>query len=526
MRQPLPIVATNVYLRTAAGWRMIVHHASPAPAQPQRRPPRDAPPKICTSNVLLAVVAARRPPADDRTPRCARRRACALAARALGDARRRLHRRRLRRRPAAARRLRAVPRPRGLLGQPLRARDRRATRCARGWRIAIAALPRLLGRAQPQAARLPLGRQRGDRLDRCGACGAPLYAVGVSLGGNALLKWLGERGDEARALVRRAAAVSAPLDLGAAGDALDRGLNRLLYTRHVPVDAEAEGARQAGGVSGPVSTRRRCARRAPSASSTTSSPRRCTAFATSTTTGARASSGPWLERIRVPTLVLNARNDPFLPEQRLLRAARKAAPCVVLEFPRTGGHVGFLAAPFPGRRLAPALDFLDVPPTRERSQPKSSAPTTSAASSAARLTRRSRARHRPRARLGRARAQRADLRGVPRRPALRARAGRRADRGPDAAGADVIDIGMAPTPVAYFAAHHLALRQLRRGERQPQPARVQRPQDGGRRRHALRRRDPGPAASESRTGSFSVGHGQAQRSATCSTPTSSASPAT
>ena len=43
-QQPLPIVATNVYLRTAAGWRMIVHHASPAPAQPQPAP-RDAPPK-------------------------------------------------------------------------------------------------------------------------------------------------------------------------------------------------------------------------------------------------------------------------------------------------------------------------------------------------------------------------------------------------------------------------------------------------------------------------------------------------
>jgi len=42
--QPLPVVATNVYLRTAAGWRMIVHHASPAPAQPQPAP-RDAPPK-------------------------------------------------------------------------------------------------------------------------------------------------------------------------------------------------------------------------------------------------------------------------------------------------------------------------------------------------------------------------------------------------------------------------------------------------------------------------------------------------
>ena len=43
---PVPVVATNVYLRTAAGWRMIVHHASPAPAQKQAAPPREGPPKI------------------------------------------------------------------------------------------------------------------------------------------------------------------------------------------------------------------------------------------------------------------------------------------------------------------------------------------------------------------------------------------------------------------------------------------------------------------------------------------------
>ena len=53
-----------------------------------------------------------------------------------------------------------------------------------------------------------------------------------------------------------------------------------------------------------------------------------------------SSSGPWLERIEVPTLVLNARNDPFLPEEALLAASRKAAPSVLLEFPRNGGHFG------------------------------------------------------------------------------------------------------------------------------------------------------------------------------------------
>ena len=63
-----------------------------------------------------------------------------------------------------------------------------------------------------------------------------------------------------------------------------------------------------------------------------------------------SSSGPWLERIAVPTLVLNARNDPFLPESALVAASRKSAPNVLLEFPRTGGHVGFR-----GRWLAQRL---------------------------------------------------------------------------------------------------------------------------------------------------------------------------
>ena len=43
--EPAPVWATNVYLRTGAGWRMIAHHASPAPGQPQK-PPREGPPKI------------------------------------------------------------------------------------------------------------------------------------------------------------------------------------------------------------------------------------------------------------------------------------------------------------------------------------------------------------------------------------------------------------------------------------------------------------------------------------------------
>ena len=58
------------------------------------------------------------------------------------------------------------------------------------------------------------------------------------------------------------------------------------------------------------------------------------------------------------------------------------------------------------------------------------------------------------------------------------------------AGRDVIDIGMAPTPMVYFAAYHLRTGCCVVGHRQPQPAGLQRLQDGGRRRDAVRRRDP------------------------------------
>ncbi|HWA39786.1 MAG TPA: alpha/beta fold hydrolase [Burkholderiales bacterium] len=178
--------------------------------------------------------------------------------------------------------------------------------------------------------------------------GKELYAAGVSLGGNALLKWLGEQGAAARAVVRRAAAVSAPIDLPAAGTALDRGLNRFLYTRmflstlkpKTLAKLEAfpdlcDGARVRGA---------RTFREFDDAVTA-----RLHGFRDVDHYWTSAASGPYLEGIRVPTLLLNARNDPFLPAHALLAAARKAAPEVLLEFPATGGHVGFLTAPFPGR---------------------------------------------------------------------------------------------------------------------------------------------------------------------------------
>jgi predicted alpha/beta-fold hydrolase len=59
----------------------------------------------------------------------------------------------------------------------------------------------------------------------------------------------------------------------------------------------------------------------------------------------RASARHVLDDITVPTLVLNAQNDPFLPPHHL---PQKAAPLVKLEYPAEGGHVGFAVGAAPG----------------------------------------------------------------------------------------------------------------------------------------------------------------------------------
>jgi predicted alpha/beta-fold hydrolase len=174
---------------------------------------------------------------------------------------------------------------------------------------------------------------------------APLYAAGVSLGGNAFAKWLGERGAAACRVVDRAAAVSAPLDLMAAGEALGHGISRL-YARHflgtLKVMALAKLQRF------PDLYDARLVRRARSLrefDNLVTAPLH--GFRDTDDYWTRASAKPHLMGIRVPTLVLNARDDPFLPAEAL-PARTEVSNAVRLEFPDRGGHVGFVSAPFPG----------------------------------------------------------------------------------------------------------------------------------------------------------------------------------
>jgi len=174
---------------------------------------------------------------------------------------------------------------------------------------------------------------------------APLLAAGVTLGGNGLLKWLGKEGDAACDIVRAAAAVSAPVDLTAAGNALGRGFN-LLYTRHFLGSLKRKTAekleRFPGCVDGAAAARANTLREFDDA---VTAPLH--GFRDASDYWLRSSAKPLLKQIRVPTLVINAHDDPFLPGDDL-PAQDQVSERVQLEFPASGGHVGFVSGPFPG----------------------------------------------------------------------------------------------------------------------------------------------------------------------------------
>ncbi len=221
---------------------------------------------------------------------------------------------------------------------------------ARGWHGVVAHFRGCSG----EDNRLPRAYFAGDSADietmlrhvKSRHPDTPLYAVGVSLGGNALLKWLGEQGGAAASLVDRAAAVSAPLDLAAAGNALDRGFNRAIYTARFLSTLKAKALAKAERFPGLLDAE------AIEAASTfrefdTLVTARLHGFRDADDYWVKVSSKPWLKSIAVPTLVINAKNDPFLPAEALPGQADVSA-AVALEQPDTGGHVAFPSGPFPG----------------------------------------------------------------------------------------------------------------------------------------------------------------------------------
>lgn len=215
---------------------------------------------------------------------------------------------------------------------------------AKGWRGVVIHFRGCSG----EANRLPRVYYAGDTPEinlllsyvRAHAPQTPIYAVGVSLGGNALLKWLGESGDAAKQIITMAAAVSAPMDLSASATALDSGLNRILYTpRFVDTmrpKALAMNARFPGLLDVDKIKAAKTIHDIDNA-------------VTAVLYGAidaehyyqKNAAKPWLKQITLPTLILNAKNDPFIPAESL-PTELEVSQTVTLEYPESGGHVGFV----------------------------------------------------------------------------------------------------------------------------------------------------------------------------------------
>ena len=179
---------------------------------------------------------------------------------------------------------------------------------------------------------------------------APLRVVGISLGGNALLRWAQEAGATAAATAAAVAAVCSPIDLAASGAAIDRGFNWLVYSRMFLASMKPKALAKWQQHPGLFDRDKLAAARTLyEFDNVFTAPLH--GFRDTPDYWARASAKPHLARIRIPALVLNARNDPFVPAASLPGPAT-AGPRVVLWQPAQGGHVGFPAGRYPGHVLA------------------------------------------------------------------------------------------------------------------------------------------------------------------------------
>jgi predicted alpha/beta-fold hydrolase len=174
--------------------------------------------------------------------------------------------------------------------------------------------------------------------------GVPLAVIGFSLGGNVLLKWLGEQGSDAP--LSTAIAISVPFDLDSAARQLQRGLSRI-YRNHLLARLRQSVVAKSESHPPPVPLHRlRTLRSFHDFDNAITAPLH--GFRDVDDYYQRSSSKSFLKHIRVPTLILQSRDDPFLPVTAL-PAAHELGRQVTLELSEHGGHVGFVAGSSPSR---------------------------------------------------------------------------------------------------------------------------------------------------------------------------------
>lgn len=207
---------------------------------------------------------------------------------------------------------------------------------------------------------------------------SPFLFAGVSLGGNVLLKWLGERSESVDRRVIAAAAVSVPFDLARASRHIDRGFSRV-YQRHFLQSLRKKALAKLEQYPELVSSERvRSARTLYEFDDVVTAP--VHGFVDAGDYYARSSSIRFLSRIRVATLLLSAVDDPFLPSEVLeqVRGVAGGNPSLEVEFLAKGGHVGFVSGQNPFRPFYYAewrvAEFLERAMSMNRGAPIAASP--------------------------------------------------------------------------------------------------------------------------------------------------------
>jgi predicted alpha/beta-fold hydrolase len=237
-----------------------------------------------------------------------------------------------------------------------------AQACCRGWR-GLAMNFRSCSGEPNRLLRSYHSGETGDageaiRRARAESPDAPLFCAGCSLGGNVLVKWLGEQGDAAP--VRAAAALSVPFDLALCADALDGpGAMAWVYRTRFLRTLKGKALEKAGRFPERLDLDEvREARTLREFDEAITGP--VHGFAGATDYYAQSSSGPYVGRVRVPLLLVSAEDDPFIPPSCLPRAAASENRFVTLETWQRGGHLGFVGGPWLPRFYAEerAIEFL------------------------------------------------------------------------------------------------------------------------------------------------------------------------
>lgn len=167
-----------------------------------------------------------------------------------------------------------------------------------------------------------------------------LGAVGVSLGGNVLLKYLGERGESARSVVNAAAAISVPFDLSAGADFMEQGFARV-YRRSL-VGRLKKKVRAKAALLGELVDVERTLKSRTFREFDDASTAPLHGFRGAEDYYIRSSSAGFIDKIRVDTMLIHSLDDPFLPADSVPQEAAGGNPRIECRFTARGGHVGFV----------------------------------------------------------------------------------------------------------------------------------------------------------------------------------------